>query len=325
MRAVPTTIHTTKKWFEGPWLLDRRALTDLDSIFERWVTKWKAAVDEETQQAVERRLREMETERRSNDPASDRADLERSAREYVNRMKNREPAKQLTLAFGNEKKVVAKSLEELETDPDVVSQIATSFNVRIDSDGSRTTFRAAAITVERGSLEIAVESQREDARGLFVALHQWANSNRAPIIQRFWRAAAPYVGSLLFVAALLMVMFALDSSSPDETKEKARALAVQGVTENTRDEALRLLLALLAGGDSSKSNAVHWRRFGIAGLMLLIAVVIVNPPGIVIGIGAGDQRLRSWRTWMRFLFWGIPGAVLLPFALNLLANRVSSP
>ena len=155
---------------------------------------------------------------------------------------------------------------------------------------------------------------------MFAALHQWATSNTASPITRFWLSTHPLLLLVLGFGCLIAFLVATPSSSTT-LKEKGRALVAKGVSSSDHDEALRLLLALQSDYAGENPTTGSGKSLAIAGVLFLLAIALTVPPAIVIGIGAGDQRLRRWRAWLKFLFVFIPGAILLPFVINILANR----
>jgi hypothetical protein len=92
-----TTEHSTEKAFGGPWLLDRSALNELDGLFDRWFT---ASLEENEHQneATKRALSSREEGYVSYDPP---------------------PKKEAVLHFGDQKRLIASSITELESDPTV--------------------------------------------------------------------------------------------------------------------------------------------------------------------------------------------------------------
>src|SRR5262245_54559241 len=96
----------------------------------------------------------------------------------------------------------------------------------------------------------------------------------------------------------------------------------RGVTDAEDNEVLRLFLALQSeyaetGGKWSKRGPTY------SGVAAILGLIFSFSPPPIVGIGAGEQRLKAWWRWRRFLFVFILGAILFPFVINILANRVS--
>jgi hypothetical protein len=317
---MATTIHSTEKEFRGPWLLDREALVELDALFDTYFERWLESFKAWRSAAIQAELRQLEAtfQRVGADELQKRAEERVDGRRDLHR-----PAKTAILYFGDDKKVVANSIREIDDDPEVLSQLATGLTVQVNQGSSYTPEATVKVTKEWGVKISVSPSSTDDSRAVFSGLHRWATSHTASPVYQYWLKLHPFQIIVLPGLVVFSLLFAVPSSD-GMFKVRGRALAAQGVSAANRDEALTILLALQSGAEDP---APKWNKTALAGYVAfaLVTVILAFPPTLVIGIGAGEKRLRAWRSWLRFLFFFIPGAILLPFLLNILANLLTKP
>lgn len=307
------TIHTTQQFFEGPWLLERSALIELDQHFNEWFEGNQAAFDEEAEAEFQRRFT-VETTFGAKHKVEEQ-ELRDEIRAELSRYA---PQKLATLHFGRSKKLQARSILEMEVAPEVLSERATGLDLTISRGG---TSPEVSVQVNANGLRLSADQNASsDSAARFATLHRWAVENSAPLFQQWWVSGYLLWMAILFVACSLTLIVAIPTAS-DTMREKGRALAAQGVTDGNRDEALRLLLAIESNYVETPNTAWNHRALAILGGLLLLGMVLAIRPTIVIGLGSGAQLLKRWRLWLKLLFAFVPASIILPFVINILAAR----
>src|SRR5262249_20578857 len=145
----------------------------------------------------------------------------------------------------------------------------------------------------------------------YAVLHRWAMAKRSGLPLRFWRSSFPGLGAPFLIVALALFGAMFSPSSEATLKSKGRELVAQGISDQNRDEALRLILALQSeySGETATTAPRMTRIAVVIAALTFVGVILLLPPKIVIGLGAGEQRLAFWRGWLRLLFVLFPSAI----------------
>jgi hypothetical protein len=280
---MPQILYPAAEEVRGPWWLDRKALEELDAVFENDHKASKAS-GEPPQRSVEVTF---------DDGGLAKADSFRGLlRDHSER------SKQVPVAF-----VALYKVGDLLARVEVCSFAKGKNPLRAaDDDGGP-------------SLVIQVVPESDDhSRQLFGDLRLWARRSAAP---RVHLAFERYGGWL--VVPVIVAFFALmPPDAPNATayhKAEARRLlaSVDGGMVDP-NKALPLLLAIVADAPAattspSPEQPIPKALLALEIIMALAVVYVARSPGVLLGIGRGENRIESWLRLRKLFVLTVPAFV----------------
>jgi len=217
-------------------------------------------------------------------------------------------SKTVTLHLVSGASTRVKSFQEAMRDPALMNETVRGFHVELKCASVE-----ATVNLSRRYCELTVKVAPESsqlAREIFSVLMQWQKSNQPPAWQRIWKSAASFgVHWIAWIFVVLMALTSLAERDPGKlsVKHEAHTLLKTGVSATNQLKALELLLSLESGYSPPVSTS-QWPRCFLLFLFggLIACIILSVPPNTVIGIGRGDEHLRYWRWWLRFVFYLVP-------------------
>jgi hypothetical protein len=149
-------------------------------------------------------------------------------------------------------------------------------------------------------------------------LREWASRIQPPRWQQIWQNT----GGLAFFIWVIVMLIALDISDSHRQdanyfKQQGNDLLNNGLrTAEDQRRALEILLSLQSDRIApvlprSSSSSKRFLVFGFGSFLVML--IASFPPGIVIGVGRGKQRLELWRWWIKFVSITVPGFFITTF------------
>ncbi len=317
---MPEIISSTSFELDPPLILDADALKQLDQILieagDRLQKRKAEIIEELAQEEFEDRKQRGWYKGWSKKELAQEIDeikTEPSLLSYELRDDNLS----IEVNFRNER-YVAQSFDETLTDPQIFDRNPKGFTATLERAGVSCEVSTASYV----ALKIEVRPQdSSEARRLFGTLKQWALQYQAPLWQRIW---VKITGYHWFIWLFLLSISALSigsSSSIIEDAITARSIEIlnNGIDQNNLPEALELLLAFQVDyyPESSSLEPTIPRWFSVllfGGFALSIMLSIT--PSVVIGIGRGQRQARVWKWWLRFVGITLPGFIFTSFFLD---------
>jgi hypothetical protein len=206
--------YSTELSIQGPWLLSRSSLEELDQIFERvWLDhrerKEKAITQEVDQQVSERKKRGLQTSQ------IELASYRERAESYGYRSK-RSAAIEFSPTKSLQVETIREAIGKLAASDERPNGIRVSLTIG-ELDASVSVGQA---TYERDRLRVRVSPETTAAsRELFGSLRQWAETYQPPAWQRIWAR----IGWFLWFPWIFVLVVSL-GVLPDEQRA-ARKIA----------------------------------------------------------------------------------------------------
>ena len=300
--------YSTELSIQGPWLLSRSALEELDQILERmWLDH-----QQQKQKAIDEKVAQMVSERRNRDvPPSedDLATFRQRADSYEYRCK-----RSVVVHFSATKSLQAETVREALSELVASDERPNGVTVGLTVGQLEASVSVGQGTFGSDRLRMRVSPETTSAaRELFGSLRQWAETHQSPAWQRVWAS----VGGFLWYPWLIVLWLVVATLPDQERAAKAAAhqaadiLLRDGITPNETPAAIELLLRLATGRIIAPSTPALPRWFWVLLVVGFISTVVLHiRPKAVIGMGSGEAAIRRWRTWLRIVGVTIPSAVL---------------
>ncbi len=292
--------YPTEIEISGPWLLDDKALLQLEEILDdewnRLESRRKSLIEKEALEKVQRHIEAGFLEKDSDE---EKENLEK----YIN-----DPS--YTLARNNRKtNLFLKSKGTYSTekfssalrDNTLLNEIVTGFSVDIESADIR-----CKVYTKSWSNELIVDVSPEtanEAREIYVALRNWAEKNSPPYWQQLWRKLSDINWYLWFSAILIgaLVWSMAISSSTASAKQRARDMLNSGITQQNSTEAIELLLIMQTEYDPVAQpvnrELPSWLKIIFWSGLILNVLLSFKAKTPLLGIGKGRTIISSWQIW----------------------------
>jgi hypothetical protein len=305
--SMAELIYPTSLTWEGPWLLGSEKLNLLDEILDEFWPQLKERGGDPFKREVESRVAELLAQGR-----------EATREEVEKEISWRRPkySKTLTLYLETGKSLEVDSFKEALLHPQVQTELADGFRAAIESGELKAEVRLGLwMSIEVSPAKDAL------AVALFGALSNWAASSTPSKWLRRWRG----LSGIQWMAYFFLVVILLGVVAENPGKKSAQAEAVKliqdGVSSSNQPKALETLLKLAVSPDAVNPHIPAWLYFLAFGGLALCVLLSFRPPAVILGIGAGEKRLRRWKTWLKVVFVVVPAFVFTNVLWPLIASR----
>lgn len=315
---MSTFVYSTQKYYDGPWLIGRDALSELDEIVERISERFKAEAEKrievELNNGLEDYTQEMQDELR-----------ERRREGVTRRLKLHQNVK---LTLSNSKYIQGELIKDLLANPELQDEAPTGIEIEVSASDLNARLELGRGYFARTRLNIRTSPETDNnSREAFSELQLWATKNQSPFWQQLWGRVAPnfwYIW-LILIALSIMVLPSTTDNVEKFLDPIASKLLLDGISDDELPQAVELLLQYqtkqVPQGDNPELSA--W--FGILFYGGLIVNIILSiRPKLVIGIGRNENRLFLWRQWTKFVGITIPGIVFGSFVWPYLVGWLKS-
>lgn len=304
--TVNNFVYSTQQSFQGPWLLDRNSLLQLNHVLETIFDRMSEAACD----ALEKDLA-AELETRLPDNMENYIEWRRSTiqeRHTVHRT--------VRVTLSDSKYVQSETIYNILSLPEVLDESPTSLEATLQYKGLSVEVKIPEYYKKSLSIRTSPEAN-EIARESFVQLQQWAVSFQAPVWQQLW-TKLDHSHWLVWILALA-ISFPFIIPNSDEVKEqftpRANEILIDGISNAEQKEVLEILLRLnlKLPVEETKSHPIPawFQIISVGGL--LVSVMASIRPSTVIGIGRNEKKIRLWKGWMRLVGITIPGFVFASF------------
>lgn len=301
-------LYPTSTEVEGPLLIDRRSLEQLDSILNE---HWKRLVNQ--QDAIEERS------------PSDTSGFVSVDSEWLKHHLASQRRRVLAISFADGRTLRVQSFSEAFAHAEIINELPVEFELRMVCGGIECEIGAEADW--RVRLRVKISPQENEAvRDFFGDIKSWLRTIKPSAWLTWWRKTAR-VSFLIWMAWLAVsagIVGYSVSATPDY-KDIARQIVAKGVTSENRDQALQAILAIEAeyGSPKFRPRLGVW-IFVVGGF--IACMILSYPPTMAIGMGKGEQRVFFWKTWIRIVFIFIPlfiaSNILAPLLVGLISKKL---
>lgn len=305
----------------GPWLLERSALDELDTIIEREYSALKEQNDKELRDNVEKEIKSRNYQDQDERDKQTRT-LEKQYRAYFEFRCERI----VTVSLPMEKQLVGGSISEVARHPALTDVNPGGLVIFFRVGQTDCRFKVASDRLDPRA-ELAVSSKDPKIQNdLFAVLREWMDKTAPPKWQQLWyRVGVIPLWALLIILIAVVdgILASLQLDNP--YRQEAHALLRQGISPATQVKAIGLLLALASDYRPPLAGASPPFWLEIAGLgFLVVCSVLSIGPKAVIGLGRGESRIRLWRRWLNAAFFVVPlwllSTVVAAFISNFLVH-----
>ena len=312
------TFHPTSKQIDGVWLLDDRALSDLDVELDEICDQLNAIRRQTIQKQIRRaRDRINKDDFYSSDEELKEDALKRSKTEIESEYYNSRDRCRVVLHCKDDRRLEFPRFRDVISSAETRGQIPLYFDVLIENGRI-----GANLSLRGNQIDVNVSpDEDETASSVFVRLERWARSNRSSQLHHFWAACAPVaaslaitIGVMTLIAVLLLSVSSADRIDKGALRKEARALLKDGISSDEQTEAVALLLSFV--GEVSPDDQYTTRTtflpqsIGVLVLCAATAIAAILYPVSAIGIGEGARILARRRRWIRFVTYVAPGFLL---------------
>jgi hypothetical protein len=321
-------IHSTQLDEDGPWLLGRERLLELDSLLDAEWTKLEkyreCLITEEINDEI---ARTGKTRAERFDEAKERQNIQdRLEKDYFYRK-----GQNLVILLSGHRRVVARSFEEAMRDPALLGEKPEGFSLGLKCCKIECRLE---VPYYNTSLRLKVDEDRDPvAKELFASLKSWIDTARPPYWQQLWLRLKGYGAQwnlclMIFLAAsLYFIAIAPDTSATARSARHAQAVELlkNGISQTNQFKALELILSYESGDPPSSRTVMipSWFWWFLCGAPLF-CVALSFTPKVVLGIGKGQESIKKWLNWMKFIAITLPlwiiGTFIWPKALAVLQN-----
>jgi len=312
---MATVIYPTQGDIAAPWLIDSKALDQLDALIHKQYRSLVEARNAQVKAAVHQEFAATKPEYRK---PTTKAEITR-------RVKNSYPFSGencgVTLLLPKDRKAKAASFEELRKDPALKDELPLGFTISISVGRASIEITLGEYSRDRLRYDVK-DSDPSTARDATYSIDSWIQTVRLPLWQRIWKKIQ---GVQLFLAFFLLV-FAL-VTVPDASKQYKADLQSDvgqilqiGVSAENLSRAVQLILTFTSDYVPPRYNSImgpFWKRLGIVGgIVAFLGILVSFPPRTSVAIGRGVSRVRFWRFYTRLISITIPTGIILPIVLN---------
>lgn len=317
---------STDDVLDGPWLLDVKALRNLDSIISK---HWKILEDRRQSLLdliVDDEYRKYEKQLDLFSPTYLQEQLSIFRRSHpvysVSYLQIRVQYKKSTYYCESfDSALKARELDDIVAEGLVIEFCSGDIKGRIDLS------KTSGMWINMSPEEIP------EVQDFFREITGWAKHSRVSYWQRLWGKLAdlgywPYLGIAFVLGAIVSYMNLLNTNTIiQDSQEAAIKLLDQGITDTTMPEAVKLLLEIQVLGK---------RPFEIPGWIILaffvnilFGIIISIRPKVVLGIGKGSDHLRYWKIWQTVIGITLPSLIfynfILPYIVEAIKKIVNMP
>jgi hypothetical protein len=314
--------YQTSESLSGPWLLPGEQLRALDKIlsdeYSRLIERNERLLEVEVEDQLRRDLDFESKEIRTREEIKQkREQIKKSLRVYHRYTESRE----LVIFFDKDRrKMKVEKFEDALRESTLMDEVPTRFEAKLECGEIRCD---VGLSKYLGTLDIRVSPEHiSEARELFVSLLGWAKANRPPKWQQLW----PTFNGLqwiLWIAVLLISFGVVSDSAKTAYKQEASALLQKGVSQENQLRAIEILLALQSeySPPSRGGSLPGWLKLLFFG-GLITCIVTSFAPKTILGIGKGEDKIRFWRRWLRFVFYLVPSFIFLNVVWPIVHDRM---
>jgi hypothetical protein len=273
----------------GPWLLDPKALEELDRIInDHWrkLEKRREALLGKDIEEFKKKYVGLEKQHRT--------EVDRLVRDYKEKSIFSKRWKLLYVYVKDAPRYSHESFEAASQDMRLLREAPIGFVLDVLSGETRC---EVSVGVYSPDLKIKIEPDDvPEAQGVFSAVYEWARElQRHTIGRRIWGRIADYRRTILFLGLVLygLLFFATQDTILAATRDQLSALYQQGITDNNVIEAVKLLAHL----QTREPVVTPWLMAYYPLIYIYLTIALYVRPRVVIGIGRGRDWLMVWKVW----------------------------
>lgn len=322
---MATFIYSTSKSIDCSILINSSELQKLDEILNVELEQIKNNLEEKKSKELKKYIEDDYSFRKLENPS--RQELSKKKRElkkefeqsFLYELKFPEKRK-LTIQLTKDKSVEFKSFTEALKSQELRDEIPIGFYFYA-------TYGDFRINIELKKKSLSYRTSPDtssDARNIFVAIDQWANSVSPSFVRKIWlHSDIPFrfIAWMFFLFTLSIFSFIISSSdhAKENYKKQAYQLLQEGINPENQIRAIEILLALETNFTPNGFQVViplwYWVYLVLG---VIVCILLSVKPSSIVGIGRGEESIKRWEMYINFIFILIPTFIFLNIITPLL-------
>lgn len=307
-------IAPNNRLYKGPWLLNRKALTELANIFDK---ADKAIHNQYEAQISAEAISKMK---------ADQYYADKGETIVIADLKERDSYRTSKIA-----RLKSKNHHELHTDTlsnllkdskiENLEPISISANIKYGDIG-------CSFSISKrygGEFEFSIDAQSEETKDILHEIDNWIEEYSPKKIHKVWNEYGHLM--LYFLGMILLMTASIFYHSPkdryqQQLKQEAHELLNQSDSIDIQNEAINILLQFESGyiPDSIEGGGFSPMFFWSIGFYVFFLIFIGIKPKPIIGLGKYKTEYKFYHFWIRFVLIIIPVTIIIPYIINLLAK-----
>ncbi len=293
------------KRINGPWLLGKEALEDLDTLFEKISERLNQAFNEE-------------------------ADLIEAAnlkKNFIDGTLRNTPLQKSTLIISSDgKRLFDTTVKGLLRDEKIKDIKPKELNLNSRKGDSN----AFELQISKtGDLSYKLYAYDEKIKfDIDYEVQKWIEKYKPKKIYQFWKSGGPALAFLTFFVILISSLSLYDTieySYKNTLMKQADSIISKGITKDNETDAIDLILKI-ESNYSSKIIREEKVLNKIDRLVLIYSIfaflLFVLYPTTIIGIGKSEIMFNVTKIWIKFVTVIIFGAILLPKIIEIVKDSL---
>jgi hypothetical protein len=294
-------IIPTDKKIKGPWLLNNKALEELNESLEYIDAKLNEAFEILVERTAESKLDEFKEWDKSIDILK--------AKEKVRDSYPFDKSEKYVLLLSKQgKKIKDTSLLSLLKDPQI-DEISPS-EIRVQFEKGPCKFRLEISTEYEGELETRIEAPDDNIiSDINYEINKWINKHKSNIVMQKWSSWFLYAAVPIFMLLLIIPAFFFQNKKEAyqyQLLEVSQDLLKDGITLEEAPQAIEIILKIETEyvpdefDPRSEINSTI-RNIWLIGIIGLIILII--KPKTTIGLGKSKWKVKFYKKWAYFVMY----------------------
>jgi hypothetical protein len=295
-----------EKKIAGPWLLDIKALEELDEIFEYVNSKVSECIDRDINSEAEGDVKQGYSKT-----------FEEARERILN--KSIQQDKKVILTSHDEKILFDSTISGLLKDPKLKDFKAREFQLLIRDNRYRNEFKLNISNRFDGELEYRVKCTHQDLEDdIKYKVENWLDKHEPNKPKQWWNKYSfffIFFGMIICGGSIMFLTRTEKVNIKEIYRTEIKQLLDSGVNDSNRNNAIELLLKYnieYKAEDQEATRAINKGALKIFLSTLFLVVISIFKPKTIIGIGANKRLVKFYRAYSYFVLVTIPSIFILP-------------
>lgn len=267
---------------EGPFLLDKKILMDLDDIIKNAHSKLTLA-----------------------SPGN------------LSPEKKPTITMQVTLTSKNKSVITDDSISGILKDQKVNDFKPSELLIEVGSRYNRDPSLTMKVTQDYNTLEYSIKCVDDKIKDeINYEIEEWIENNKPSKIATLWFKWGFLLNIIIFCSILILFVSSIDIKvSPERIalENHISTLLKDGINDDNQNKAIELLLSATSNAKASKAQLeINTKRLKLIVILLIVFVMVCIGPKTTIGLGKNLFKLNFYKFWVKFCLITIPSILILP-------------
>lgn len=304
-------IIPTDNKIKGPWLLDNKALEELNESLENIEKKLNEAFKILVERTAESKLEEYKKWDES-------VDISKAKEKVRDSYPFDKSEKYVLLLSKQGKKIKDSSLLSLLKDPQIDEFSPSEIRVQIEKGPCE--FSLEISTEYDGELETRIKALDDNIiSDINYEINKWINKHKPNIVMQKWSSWFPFAAFPIFMLLLLITaQFIQDKKEvyQSQLSKVSQDLLKDGITLEETPKAIEIILKKETGYVPDEFNPNIEINLTIRNIWLIAIIgliVLIIKPKTTIGLGKSKWKVKFYKKWAYVVLVFIPLSIILPY------------